>query len=311
MIFFSGRHFAEGIGNTKISMYITVGCNILNIILNYLLIFGKFGFPALGAYGAAISTLIVRSVMAICFIGVFCFNHSFRRYLLFFSRAGFLWVRIKELIRISTPVALQIGMEMFAFAFCAIMVGWVDGNSLAAHQITLSMAILTFMIVLGISSATTIRVSHQLGAGNFVGARKAGFASMHLALGFMAITATCFIVFRNHIPLLFNNEPEVVAIAAKLFIAAGLFQVFDGLQAVSMAGLRGLADTAKPMLISFISYIIVCLSVGYILAFVVGLEAFGIWLGFVVGLGLAATWLALRFHKKSKQLLLSSKIYQT
>jgi MATE family multidrug resistance protein len=308
MIFFSGRHFAEGIGNTKIAMYITISGNILNIFLNYLLIFGKFGCPALGAYGAAIATCVSRSVMALGFIGIFCFNHSFRRYFLFFSKTGFLWVRIKELIRISMPVALQIGMEIFAFAFCAIMVGWVDGNSLAAHQIALSMASFTFMIVLGISSATTIRVSHQLGAGNFVGARKAGFSSMHLAIGFMSITAICFILFRNHIPLLFNSDPQVVAFAAKLFIAAGIFQIFDGLQAVSMAALRGLADTAKPMLISFISYIIVCMSVGYILAFIVGLDAFGIWLGFVVGLVLAATWLSLRFYKKSKQILNASKI---
>ena len=307
MIFFSGKQFAEGIGNTKISMYITISCNILNIILNYLLIFGKFGCPALGAYGAAIATLISRSAMAVGFIAVFALHSSFRRYLLFFSKVGFLWSRIKELIRISTPVALQIGMEMFTFSFCTIMTGWVDGNSLAANQITLSMAMLTFIIVLGIASATTIRVSHQLGAGNLVGARKAGFASMHLALTFMMMTGACFIIFRHHLPLLFNNEPKVVAIAAQLFIAAGIFQVFDGLQAVSIAALRGLADTAKPMVISFISYIIVCLSAGYILAFVVGLGAVGIWMGYVVGLGMAAIWLALRFNKKSKNLINTSK----
>jgi MATE family multidrug resistance protein len=307
MIFFSGKQFAEGIGNTKISMYLTIACNLLNITLNYLLIFGKFGCPAMGAHGAAIATFVSRSAMAVGFIAIFCFHSSFRRYLLFFSKMGFLWSRIKELIRISTPVALQIGMEMFAFSFCTIMTGWVDGYSLAANQITLSMAILTFMIVLGIASATTIRVSHQLGAGNFVGARKAGFASMHLALGFMTMTGICFIVFRNHLPLLFNNEPEVVAIASQLFIAAGIFQVFDGLQAVSMAALRGLADTAKPMLVAFVSYIIVCLSVGYTLAFVVELGALGIWMGYVVALGMASIWLALRFNRKSKNLVKTSK----
>jgi len=307
MIFFSGKQFAEGIGNTKISMYITISCNVLNIILNYLLIFGKFGCPALGAYGAAIATLICRSAMAVGFITVFCFHSSFRRYFLFFSKMGFLWSRIKELIRISTPVALQIGMEMLAFSFCTIMVGWVNSNSLAAHQIVLSLAILTFMIVLGISSATTIRVSHQLGAGNFVGARKAGFASMHLAFAFMAMTGTCFIVFRNYLPFLFNDEPQVVAIAAQLLVIGGIFQIFDGLQAVSLAALRGLADTTKPMLIAFVSYIIVCLGVGYTFAFVVGLGAVGIWMGYVVGLGVAAVWLALRFNKKSKHLLSTSK----
>jgi len=303
MIFFSGKQFAEGIGNTKISMYITISCNVLNIVLNYLLIFGKFGCPALGAYGAAIGTLITRLVMAAGFIAIFLLYPSFRRYFLFFRKTGFLWKRIKELIRVSTPVAIQIGLEMITFSFCTIMTGWVDGNSLAANQIALSMAMLTFMIVTGVSSATTIRVSHQLGAKNYIGVRKAGFASMHLALGFMTITGVCFIVFRNHIPLLFNNEPDVVAIAAKLLIAAGIFQVFDGLQAVSMAALRGLTDTAKPMFIAFVSYIIVCLSAGYTLAFVVGLDALGIWMGYVVGLGMAAIWLAWRFHRKSKHLL--------
>ena len=307
MIFFSGRQFAEGIGNTRISMYITISCNILNIILNYLLIFGKFGCPALGAYGASIATFASRLAMAVGFMLVFCFHTSFRRYFLFFSKMGFLWSRIKELIRISMPVALQIGMEMFAFSLCTIMTGWVDSNSLAANQITLSMAILTFMVVLGISSATTIRVSHQLGAGNFIGARKAGFASMHLALSFMMLTGICFIVFRNHLPLLFNDDTKVVAIAARLLIAAGIFQIFDGLQAVSMSALRGLADTAKPMFIAFVSYIIVCLSAGYTLAFIVGLGAFGVWMGYVVGLGMAAIWLALRFNKKSGNLVKTSK----
>jgi MATE family multidrug resistance protein len=184
----------------------------------------------------------------------------------------------------------------------------VDGNSLAANQIAFSLVLFTFMAVLGVSAATTIRVSHQLGAGNFVGVRKAGFASMHLALGFMSMTAICFIVFKDYLPLLFNNEPEVVAIAVQLLIAAGIFQIFDGLQSVSMAALRGLADTVKPMFISFVSYIIVCLSVGYTLAFVVGLGAIGIWMGYVVGLGMAAVLLALRFHRKSKKLLNASKI---
>jgi MATE family multidrug resistance protein len=308
MIFFSGKQFAEGIGNTKIAMYITISCNILNIILNYLLIFGKFGCPALGAYGAAIATLVTRSAMAVCFIVVFSLYPSFRRYFLFFKKTGFLWFRIKELIRISTPVALQIGMEMLTFSFCTIMTGWVDGNSLAANQIALSMAMLTFMIVTGVSSATTIRVSHQLGAGNLIGVRKAGFASMHLALGFMSVTAVCFIVFRDYLPLLFNNEPQVVAIAAQLLIAAGIFQIFDGLQAVSMAALRGLTDTTKPMVIAFFSYIIVCLSVGYTLAFVLGLGAFGIWMGYVVGLAMAAVLLVFRFHRKSKNLLNAFKI---
>lgn len=302
MFFFSGRQFAEGIGNTKIAMYITIICNALNIILNYLLIYGKFGFPALGVEGAAIATLISRVLMAVGMIFVIFRFEIFNRYFKFFRRDGFHWKYIKQLIGIGAPISIQTGTEVVTFSLCGIMTGWLGGVSLAANQVTQTMTSLTFMIALGVASATTIRVSHQLGAKNYVGMRKAGFASMHLALGFMSISAICFILFRNYLPYIFTNDFEVAAIASKLFIVAGIFQLFDGLQVVSMAALRGMADTKIPMIISFVSYIIVCLSVGYVLAFVVGLGTVGVWLGYVAGLGLAAIWLSSRFNRKSKAL---------
>lgn len=303
MIFFSGRQFAEGIGNTKIAMYITIACNILNIILNYLLIYGKIGFPALGVEGAVIATLISRILMAAGMIFVIFRFKIFNYYFRFFKKNGFSWEYIKQLIGIGAPISVQTGTEVITFSLCGIMTGWLGGVSLAANQVAQTMTSLTFMIALGVASATTIRVSHQLGAKNYAGMRKAGFASMHLAMGFMSISALCFILFRNYLPYIFTNDPEVVAIASKLFVVAGIFQLFDGLQVVSMAALRGMSDTKIPMVISLVSYLAVCLSVGYLLAFVVGLGTVGVWLGYVAGLGVAAVWLAGRFNKKSKALL--------
>ena len=302
MVFFSGKHFAEGIGNTKVAMYITLGCNLLNVVLNYLLIYGKFGFPEMGVRGAAIATLISRVCMALWIIGILWSRITFRRYFMFFRKEKLSLKRIQQLVNISVPISLQIGIETLTFSLCGIMVGWVGGISLAANQVAQTMTSLTFMMALGIASATTIRVSHQLGAKNYEGARKAGFASMHLVLAFMSVAAFCFIMFRNQLPLIFNDEPELVAIASQLFIIAGIFQLFDGLQVVSMAALRGMADTKIPMIISFVSYVVVCLSVGYVLAFVAHLGAAGVWIGYIAGLSVAAIWLTLRFNRKSRAL---------
>lgn len=304
MIFFSGRQFAEGIGNTKIAMQITIFCNILNIILNYGLIYGKLGLPEMGVVGAAIATLISRIGMAILMLFALFRLTIFNRYFKFFSKNGFSKDYLKRLFKIGGPISIQTGTEVLTFSLCAIMIGWISGVSLAANQVTQTMSSLTFMIALGVSSATTIRVSHQLGEKNYIGVRKAGFASMHLALAFMSVSAFCFIAFRNYIPYIFTSDENVIYISSQLFVICGIYQIFDGLQVVAMAALRGMADTKVPMYISFVSYIVVCLSVGYFLAFVLGLGAVGIWLGYVAGLGMAAFWLSLRFRRKSRELLL-------
>ena len=304
MIFFSGRQFAEGIGNTKIAMIITILCNVLNIVLNYGLIYGKLGLPEMGVTGAAIATLISRIGMAVLMLFALFRLSIFNRYFKFFRKDGFNKTYLKNLFKVGGPISIQTGTEVLTFSLCGIMIGWISGVSLAANQVTQTMSSLTFMIALGVSSATTIRVSHQLGEKNYIGMRKAGFASMHLALAFMSVSAFCFIVFRNYIPYIFTSDEAVIAISSQLFVICGIYQVFDGLQVVAMAALRGMADTKVPMYISFVSYLVVCLSVGYFLAFVVGLGAVGFWLGYVAGLSLAAVWLSLRFRRKSREILL-------
>ena len=162
---------------------------------------------------------------------------------------------------------------------------------------------MTFMIILGIGSATTIRVSHQLGANNLEGVRMAGNASIHLVLIINTIGAILMIALCQQIPLLFTRDQEVIAIASQLVILAGVLQLADGLQVVAAAMLRGITDVKVPMVIAMISYTVICISVGLFLAFPMGMGASGIWVGFVVGLSIAAICLHIRFRKKFKQLI--------
>ena len=161
---------------------------------------------------------------------------------------------------------------------------------------------MTFMVILGIGSATTIRVSHQLGAKNLEGVRMASNASIHLVLLINTVGAAIMIAFRNQIPLLFTYDQEVIAIASQLIVLAGVLQLADGLQVVAASMLRGITDVKVPMLIALFAYTVVCISIGLFLAFPMGLGAVGIWIGFVVGLSLAAVCLHIRFRVKFRKL---------
>ena len=184
-----------------------------------------------------------------------------------------------------------------------MIIGWISKEALAAHQVANQIADMTFMLALGIGSATTIRVSHQLGEGNLHGVRMASNASIHLVLLMNTIGAALMIGLRNYIPTLFTDDQEVIAIASQLIVVAGLFQYADGLQAVGAAMLRGITDVKVPMVIAFVAYIVVGLSVGLLCAFPLQMGATGIWIGFICGLALAAICFHIRFQKKYKMLL--------
>jgi len=295
LLFFTCRQFAEGVGNTKIAMWVTILGNIINIILNYLLIFGKFGFPALGVEGAGIATLIVRVVMALIFV-ILVFKHpALKKFTQYFSLKNFHMPAIKRLIATGLPISGQLIMEVLAFSLGAIMIGWINEVNLAAHQIVLQLASATFMIGLGIGAATTIRVSHQFGSAHYKATRMAALASLHLVTVFMVVTAIFFIVFRYQIPAWFSGDPEVIHVAAQLFIIAGIFQLFDGWQMVGLSTLRGLTDVTFAMYIAFISYIVIALPVGYLFGFIWNFGSVGIWMGLCIGLMVAAVAYRLRF----------------
>ena len=301
-LFFSFfKQFLEGLGNTMVAMVITLVMNGLNILLNWVFIYGNLGFEPMGATGAGLGSLISRIGMPLCFWAVMALRKDWRIYLSM-AWERFSWKRIRELAKIGFPIGGQTLLETFLFTASFVIIGWISKEALAAHQVANQIADMTFMLALGIGSATTIRVSHQLGEGNIHGVRMASNASIHLVLLMNTIGAALMISLRNYIPMLFTEDQEVIAIASQLIIIAGLFQYADGLQAVGAAMLRGLTDVKVPMLIAFVAYILVGLSVGLICAFPLQLGAVGIWVGFICGLALAAVCFHIRFRIKCKSL---------
>ena len=302
-LFFSFfKQFLEGLGNTMVAMVITLLMNGLNILLNWVFIYGNLGFEPMGAAGAGLGSLISRIGMPLCFWVVMAFHREWKQYLRM-AWQRFSWLRIRELGKIGFPIGGQTLLETFLFTASFVIIGWISKEALAAHQVANQIADMTFMLALGIGSATTIRVSHQLGEGNLHGVRMASNASIHLVLLMNTIGATLMIGLRNYIPTLFTEDQEVIVIASQLIVVAGLFQYADGLQAVGAAMLRGITDVKVPMVIAFVAYIVVGLSVGLLCAFPLQMGATGIWIGFICGLALAAICFHIRFQKKYKMLL--------
>lgn len=296
------KQFLEGLGNTLVAMIITLAMNGLNILLNWVFIYGHWGADAMGATGAGIGSLISRLGMPLCFVIAMWLHRDWKYYIQTFSWRKISWEEIKKQMTLGFPIGAQTFLETFTFAASFVIIGWISKEALAAHQVANQIADMTFMIALGIGAATTIRVSHQLGAGNLKAVRMASNASIHLVLVMNTIGAALIISLRNYIPMLFTEDTEVIAIASQLIVIAGLFQYADGLQAVGAAMLRGITDVKVPMVIAFVSYIIVGLSVGLLCAFPLKMGAAGIWIGFICGLALAAICFHIRFNRKFKQL---------
>ena len=297
------KQFLEGLGNTAVAMVITLVMNGLNIFLNWLFIYGNWGCPELGATGAGIGSLVARIGMPVCFVVVMYLRKEWRGYISSIRWQSFRLSVIKELTKIGFPIGVQTLMETIAFTAAFVFIGWISKEALAAHQIANQMCDMTFMVILGIGSATTIRVSHQLGANHLEGVRMASNASIHLVLLINAVGAAVMIGLRHQIPMLFTKDQEVIAIASQLIALAGVLQFADGLQVVAASMLRGITDVKVPMVIAMFSYSIVCISIGLLLAFTMGMGAVGIWIGFVVGLSVAAICLHTRFRIKYRELL--------
>jgi MATE family multidrug resistance protein len=311
LVFFTLKQFVEGIGNTSIAMFVTIGANIINVGLNYVLIFGKMGFPEYGLNGAGYATLIARILMPLFFIFVFFRKDWLRRYLVLFSKARLKLEKVKELFHVGWPISLQLLLEVSAFALSGVMMGWLGEVPLAAHQIALGLASMTFMIVTGIASGTTIRVSHQYSKKDYYGMHKAVMASVHLMLAFMSLTALSFVLFRGWLPQLYTPNREVITLAAQLLIMAAVFQIFDGLQVVILGALRGLADVKTAMVQAFFAYIVVNLPLSYLLTFVFSIGPVGIWIGFVAGLAIASVLFYRRFDKIYRRLAVSTQNVRT
>lgn len=302
LLFCVQKQFLEGLGNTITAMLIVLSMNALNVLLNWVFIYGHWGMPAMGATGAGLASLIARIGMPVCFFVVIAFHHKWCGYVRLFSHRLTSWKEIHHLAQIGFPIGGQTLFESATFTLSFIVVGWISKEAIAAHQVASQISNLTFMLALGIGAATTIRVSHQLGKGDLYAVRMASNASIHLVILMNTIGAVLMISLRHYIPCLFTEDEEVIAIASQLLIFAGLYQYSDGLQAVGAAMLRGITDVKVPMVIAFVSYVIVGTTVGLTCAFPFGMGASGIWVGFIVGLTFAAVLFHARFNRQYKKI---------
>lgn len=303
VVFQTYRQFIEGLGFTRPAMYIAIAANFVNAFGNWLLIFGKFGLPALGLDGAGYATFLSRTFMALA-IGIYVvYSARFRDFNHIVRLRSIDWNIIRKLLQIGIPTGIQHFFEVASFSFSAVMIGWLGSKQLAAHQIALSMASVSFMIILGISTAATIRVGQALGREDFQSLRRAGFVGSAYSGTVMAVFGVSFIILRNLLPLIFIADSEVISIASTLLIVAAFFQISDGTQAAGLGILRGITDVKLPMVFSFIAYWVVGIPAGYVLGFVFNQGVVGIWIGFLIGLSLASAFFNLRFHYKTKQMI--------
>ena len=294
-LFMAGKQLLEGLGNTSVAMAITIVANIVNIVFNYFLIYGNCGFPQMGVIGAGLATFIARVVMAVALFIMIYMRHEWRQYCKEFRIGLFDWRCVVEILRVGFPIAVHILVEMSAFSLSGIMMGWLGAAALASHQIAAQTGNVLFMVVLGISAATTIRVSHQYGAKDYVAMRMAANASIHLCLFANMVMGILLVIFRKNVVMLFSSDPEVIRLGSQVLIMAGIFQLSDGMQAVGAGILRGLKDVKVTMYVAFLSYLVINLPLGYIMAFVVGLGAPGVWMGFIGGLSVAAILFRIRY----------------
>lgn len=307
MIFQSFKQLAEGISQTKQAMYVTIFCNLVNVFLNWVLIYGNLGAPEMGLNGAGWATLISRILMPIM-MGLYVMRS--KRYRIFNLQLGIGKLRfllLNRILKIGIPTGFQYIFEVSAFSAAAIMMGWIGVNALAAHQIAINLASVSYMMVSGLSTAGMIRVSNQIGRGNFKTMREAGMMIFGMTLIFMVITGLIFILMRSYLPTLYIDNHEVVALSASLLIIAGLFQLSDGIQVAGLGVLRGLEDVRFPTLITLVAYWVIGLPLGYFLAFELGMAEKGIWYGLLIGLSVTAVVLFYRFHKLSNRMIVANK----
>lgn len=315
VIFEALKRFSDGLSNTKHPMYATIVANIINVAINYLLIFGSFGFPKLGIIGAGIGTLISRVIMVIFLWIIFTKNKRFKLYV---TEIKFKITNIKifkKITDIGLPSAFQMLFEVGIFTAAIWMSGVLGKNYQAANQIAFNLSAMTFMVGIGLGVAATIRVGNQKGLFDFVALRKIAFSIFLLTVLIEIIFALMFFILKDWLPTLYLDTEnisktiengEVILIASKLLLIVALFQIFDGLQVVILGALRGLQDVKIPTLITFIAYWLIGFPICFYLGLYTPLKSIGIWIGLLISLAVSSILLYLRFNCLSKKLILKS-----
>ncbi len=303
MLFHTYKQFIEGFSIMKPAMVIAIVANIINAFANWVFIYGKLGMPALGLNGAGWATFSSRIFMALAIAVYVMKKESFKQYDVNFHFRNINLPAIKKIIQLGLPAGFQYFFEVGAFSFAVTMIGWLGTNQLAAHQIAINLASISFMAVLGISAAGAIRVGNAMGKKNVAEIRRAGFTAIGMGASVMFTAGVIFITLRNFLPTIYIHNEEVIKIASSLLIIAAIFQVSDGIQGVGIGVLRGLTDVKIPTFITFIAYWIIALPVAYVLGFIFKFGVQGVWVGLLLGLTASATMLTIRFNIKSRHLV--------
>jgi len=302
MAFFAFKQFAEGLSDTKAGMRVSLVANLLNILLNYPLITGWGPFPELGLAGAAVSTLGTRFLM-VAGMAIYIRKHKkFAAYWSHWRSTEITWRSIRDILAIGVPSGLQLVFEAGAFAMSGVIVGMIGPVQQAAHQIALNIASVSYMMVSGLGAAATIRVGNQLGKRDIPMLRLAGQSLFHLTLAMMVLTMILLIGLRNFLPEFYSSDPEVLQYTAVLMIAAGIFQLPDGLQATTLGALRGVQDVNIPTIIAFVAYWVIAVPMCYYLGITEKMGPLGVWIGLTIGLLLASIALYWRFQYKVRRI---------
>lgn len=305
MIFLVFKQFLEGMSKPMPANIILLLANLLNILFNYILIFGHLGFDAMGVVGAGIATLISRILMLVLVILIMFYSVNFKEFIANMNFKKYSFPMIKRITKLGLPIGMQYFFEVGAFSAGGIIMGWVGKDQLAAHQIALNIAAVPFMIFTGLGSAVTITMSNYRNQSRFEDLKRSAYAAMFFTIGFSAINAIIFMVFNDFLPTLYNDEPQVILLASGFMILAAMFQFSDGLQAVIIGLLRGLEDVKIPAIVTTVAYWVVAIPMCYILTFTFELGGVGVWYGYLIGLSITAITLFYRFQRMRKKLSLA------
>lgn len=297
MLFNAFKQFTDSITETRTSMWILLSGNLLNIIGNYILIYGKMGVPEMGVVGAGVSTLISRIVMVGIFLAVFLCKRSMQQYREGFFSLGWSRQLVRRLTTLGTPIALEMGMETASFSLSIIMVGWLGTIALASHQVMSTISQFTFMVYYGLGAAVAVRTSYFHGQGDTTNTRHVVTAGLRLMVMLEILLGGILFLLRNDIGSWFTDSAEVSASVLTLMLPFFIYQFGDGLQINYANALRGIADVKPLMVIAFIAFFVISLPVGYLCGFVMGYGLVGVWMAFPFGLTSAGIMMWWRFRK--------------
>ena len=301
MLFNAFKQFSDGTTDTVTPMWIMLGANALNIAGNYLLIYGKCGFPEMGLTGAGVSTLVSRILSLVVFCVLFARRVKYRAFLVGFKEGVVSRLNLSRLTQLGLPVGMLMGVETASFSLSVIMMGWIGSVALAAHQIACVVTTLGFMVYYGIAAAVTVRVSMFKGCGDRVNIRRASFAGLHLIMCVAVVFVLFLMLTYKSLGYLFTPERDVAALVALLSLPIAVYQFGDGLQILFANALRGIADVKYMACCAFLCHFGLALPIGYFCAFTLGWGALGVWCGFPVSLTTLGIMLLRRFNHLTRR----------